>query len=227
MVERIRIQKFLSNNKILSRRKAEEYLLKGLIKVNNTIITEPGFKVDPLIDKVEVLFKENFTYLAYYKPRGIVTNCAQQTEKEIKDLLPLRYQNLHAVGRLDKDSEGLILLSDDGVFANRFLNSDLKHDREYLVWVDKLITDEMIEKLKKGVIILGDKTLPCSIYKEENNQIKIILQEGKNRQIRRMLEQVGLKVIRLKRIRIADIKINNLQECEYRVLTQQEKDSLL
>jgi len=136
----MRIQKYMSQKGILSRRKTEEYLLKGWIKVNGEVVTELGRKIDPEKDTVELSdqverIKQGYTYIKIHKPRGILTNLASDDEREVIDLLPDEYYNLHSVGRLDKDSEGLILFTDDGIFAKQFLNTDHPHEREYVVKV--------------------------------------------------------------------------------------------
>ncbi|MFA6941239.1 MAG: pseudouridine synthase, partial [Clostridiaceae bacterium] len=126
------------------------------------------------------------------------------------------------IGRLDKPSEGLILLTNDGDIVNKILRAGNNHEKEYLVWTDKEITQDFLDKMSSGVNILGRKTKPCSIYKEDINQFRIILTEGLNRQIRRMCEKLGYKVKRLKRIRIMNIKLGNLKSGRWRYLTEKE-----
>jgi pseudouridine synthase len=217
----IRLQKYLSEKNICSRRKAEEYIQKGWIKVNGKITTTLGTKINPETDKIEISKeiekqKLNYTYLAFYKPRGILTNCAKPGEKQIKDLLPIKYQHLSCIGRLDKDSEGLILLTDDGVFTKKMLNQENPHEREYKVWVNISLTNDMLKKLENNSYLDGQKLLPTKTTKLSDKHFVITLKQGKNRQIRRMLQVFGATVRRLKRIRFGNIKLENLKPNEFK-----------
>lgn len=217
----MRIQKYLSQQNILSRRKAEEYLKKGWITVNGVVVTELGTMVDPEKDHValvpEALKTRNSNItIAFHKPVGIVSNCPEPGQKQITDLLPKELQHLHTIGRLDKDSEGLILLTNDGVLAKKLLSTE--HVREYSVRVDKPITQDQVERLEKGIRMSGSYTLPCEIEILAPLHFIIRLREGKNRQIRRMAEAVGLRVIYLKRFSYGDIKLGDLKKGEYRVI---------
>jgi pseudouridine synthase len=219
----MRIQKYLSEQNILSRRKAEEYLKKGFIKINGKVVTELGTKIDPAKDKIEFTvdiaeIKKQYIYLAFNKPKGIVTNLPTDNEKEISDLLPQKYKHISPIGRLDKDTEGLILLTDDGIFAKSILNAKIPHEREYLVKINIPLTDAMKNALEKGVYILHKKTKPAKISKITNQNFLIILSEGKNRQIRRMLFSVGAIVTYLKRIRFGKIILGDLPTGEYRII---------
>ncbi|OGI12055.1 MAG: hypothetical protein A2Y40_07825 [Candidatus Margulisbacteria bacterium GWF2_35_9] len=227
----MRIQKYLSSEGILSRRKTEEYLLKGWIKVNGEVVTEPGRKIDPEKDIVElseelIQLKQDYRYIKVYKPRGIFTNLPSEGEKEVLDLLPEEYKNLHSVGRLDKDSEGLILFTNDGIFAKQFLNTQDLHEREYIVVVNIEITDEIITQLEEGVFLKGKKTLPSKVVLINSNEFHFILKEGRNRQIRKMINKVGGEVIRLIRIRIGNIVLDNLKPGDYKPLSETEIKSL-
>jgi pseudouridine synthase len=216
-----RVQKILSNKKILSRRKAEEYMKKGWITVNGKV-AKLGDKADPYFDKIELneeaeSDKKGSTLIAFHKPRGVWSNLPQNNEPQITDLLPKKYSKLHTIGRLDKDSEGLILLTDDGVIANKYLNSKSIHKRVYMVTTHDYVEDEDIEKLKKGVVILDDyKTKPCIIKRLKGHKILIELTEGKNRQIRRMFEAIDTHVKHLRRTRFGDISIGDLGKGKYR-----------
>ena len=224
---KLRIQKYLSQQNILSRRKAEEYILRGWISVNGEVITEMGVQIDPEVDKVtfsEVIEKiqNKYIVLAFNKPRGILTNCALEEEKEIVDLLPNKFKHLSSIGRLDKESEGLILLTDNGIFAKKILNSSTPHEREYEVTIDREFTAEMQAQCEKGVDIDGYITQPCKIIKLESRLFKIILKEGKNRQIRRMLWALGARVTNLKRIRFGAITLGKLAPGKYIELTPEQ-----
>jgi len=224
---KLRIQKYLSQQNILSRRKAEEYILRGWISVNGEVVTEMGVQIDPEVDKVtfsEVIEKiqNKYIVLAFNKPRGILTNCAAEGEKEIVDLLPHKYKHLSSIGRLDKESEGLILLTDNGVFAKKILNASSPHEREYEVTIDREFTAEMHAQCEKGVDIDGYITQPCKIIKLDSRLFKIILKEGKNRQIRRMLWALGARVTNLKRIRFGSITLGKLAPGKYIELTPEQ-----
>jgi len=225
----MRIQKYLSLKNILSRRKAEEYLQKGWIKVNGEVVTELGTKIDPdrdiitLVDEARVHQKNTVT-IVFYKPVGIVSNCPEPGQQQITDLLPKQFAELHTIGRLDKDSEGLILLTDDGVLAKNLLSHE--HVREYSVRVDKPVTQDMIERLESGVMVDGRWTLPTTITMLTPLTFIIRLNEGRNRQIRRMAEDVGLCVLHLKRFRFGPIVLGDLNKGECRLLTPQERQDL-
>ena len=223
----MRIQKYLSMQGILSRRKAEEYLKNGWISVNGKVVTELGYQFDPQKDVLELAdeikkIKEEYIYLAYYKPRGILTNCAQNGEKEIRDVLPAKYRQLHSIGRLDKESEGLILLTNDGIFAKAILNAEIPHTRKYEVWINKELTEDMREILEQGVYILGIKTKKTKIEVLGKKHFHITLREGKNRQIRRMVRNVEGVVLQLKRVQFGNIKVEPLRIGDYRLLTKKE-----
>lgn len=221
--EPVRIQKFLSQEGILSRRQAEEAIAKGHVFVNG-VVAEIGQKVDPSLDKVTlhpILEKkrQRFTSILFHKPIGIVTHSKQFGETEIRDLLPKHLQHLAPVGRLDKDSEGLILLTDDGVFAKSLLHGPEPHARVYEVWVDQDISDEFLKKLSKGVYILnGYLTQPCKVFRLGPRFFSIHLKEGKNRQIRRMVATLGLRVSRLKRISFGPYKLGRLPKGKFLVV---------
>jgi 16S rRNA U516 pseudouridylate synthase RsuA-like enzyme len=152
---RCRIQKYLSEKGICSRRKAEEWILNGWISINGLVVRELGTQLDPEFDDVSINSKatdQRTTTIAYHKPRGIVTNCPLQGEREVKEFLPKSLQHLSSIGRLDKDSEGLILFTDDGVLAKYYLDSKNPHEREYLVWVHKEIEPEQIQILEDGIV---------------------------------------------------------------------------
>ncbi len=221
MTDKIRIQKYLSNKGLCSRRKAEEFILKGFVKLNGQVVTKLGTTCNPEIDKVELTQQakdviSKFTYIKYYKPRGIVTHSPQENEQSISDVIDPKYAHCAPIGRLDKDSEGLILLSNDGVFAKNCLSHVNPHQRDYEIKVSKPLSDEAIEELEEGVLILGKQTLPCKLKKLAPLRYKITLYEGKNRQVRRMIQHVGNMVVKLKRVQFGPIKLSSLKpnECK-------------
>lgn len=217
----IRINKYLSQKNILSRRKAEEAILKGLIILNGKVVTDVGQKIDPHHDVLELhpsIKQDDSVLIAFHKPRGIVTNLPQGDEKEIKDLLPKEFKHLSAIGRLDKDSEGLILLTDNGIWAKKLLDPDHPHTRVYEVTIDQPFTDYMAERLESGIFILGKKTKPTTIEKLAFKTFRITMAEGKNRQIRRMLETLSARVTVLKRTDFGCISLDHLEPGAYDII---------
>ena len=215
----VRLQKYIADQNIASRREAERYIQKGLVRVNGEVVTALGTKVNPAYDQVDVntTGEESKTILAYYKPRGVVTNCPQDGEVEITDKLPPKYQKLNSIGRLDKDSEGLILMTDDGVFAKNCLQSSSPHERVYEVKVSKALTPEMRQQIEDGMPLKEGVTLPTKLKIISDRHFLITLKEGKNRQIRRMIQKVGSGVIFLKRLSFGPYKLGDLKPNQWRV----------
>lgn len=228
-----RLQKILSARGIASRRKAEEYILAGLVKVNGKPAVL-GQKADPETDRIEVdgkVLEERAEMLYYllYKPVGIVTtNASTKDQKTVRELLPGALQGkIVPVGRLDKDSEGLLLMTNDGVLAYRLTHPGFDHEKEYDVTVKDTITEGALDKLRKGIVLDGSKTKPAKILKTGPNRFRITLTEGRNRQIRRMAERVGAEVVTLKRIRIMNVTDDALKPGKMRELAAKEKAGLL
>ena len=213
----MRIQKYLSQQGICSRRKAEEFIRNGWVLLNEQVVTELGVVIDPLNDKIELneqakLALSQLIYLKFNKPRGIVTHSPQEGEQDIKSFLPEKYHHCAPVGRLDKESEGLILLTNDGVFTKRLLDSNNPHERVYIVTVNKPLLMDDINKLEQGIFLMGKQTKPCKIKCLSPRQYEFSLKEGRNRQIRRMIQKVGSHVTKLKRVSFAQYSLNNLKE---------------
>ena len=226
----MRLQKFLSTAGICSRRKGEEYIKAGLIRVNNAVVTELGTKIDPLNDRVEfkgevVKPKNDLVYIAINKPKGYVTSCSQPGEKIVIDLVDIP-QRVYPIGRLDKDSTGLLILTNDGNLHHRLLHPSFDHEKEYDVTVSKPITDGALKTIAGGMPMMGTKTRPAKITRISSRRFRMVLKEGKNRQIRRMVRKVGGHVARLKRIRISKIRLNKLEEGAWRYLTEREIKSI-
>jgi pseudouridine synthase len=228
-----RLQKILSVRGICSRRKAEEYILEGLVTVNGKK-AELGQKADPEIDVVEVdgsviEARKDLKYYLLNKPIGIVTTNAEMSgQKTLIDILPKDLQGkVFAVGRLDKETSGLLLLTNDGVLAYRLTHPKFDHEKEYEVEVFEPITDGAIMKLEKGITISGEKTKPTIVKRIDENKFSIALTEGKNRQIRRMCQKVGKPVTSLKRIRIMTLSDSSMKQGDLRELTNDEKEELL
>jgi len=227
----MRLQKFLSGAGICSRRKGEEYIKAGWVKVNGKIVTELGVKVDPERDTVVVdsdAIRSDTTpiYIALNKPRGYVSSCHQQNEKIVLDLLDIS-ERVYPVGRLDKDSTGLLLLTNDGLLHHRLSHPSFNHEKEYEITVDRPLPEGALRKLAKGLPMMGTRTRPARVRRISARRFRIVLKEGKNRQIRRMVRKVGNQVAHLKRIRIANLKLGNLPSGSWRHLTQKEKENLL
>jgi len=227
----MRLQKYLSGAGFCSRRKGEEYIKDGLVMVNDQVVTELGTKVDPEADRVEVdgtrvEADQKKVYIALNKPRGYVTSCDHPGEKIVLDFVDIP-ERIYPVGRLDKDSTGLLLLTNDGRLHHRLSHPSFDHEKEYEVTVASHITDGALKSLEKGMPMMGTKTRPAKIRRISSKRFRIILKEGKNRQIRRMVGKVGGRVIGLKRIRISNIKLGKLSEGSWRHLGEKEKEGLL
>ena len=225
----IRLNKFLSEVGYCSRRAADKLISEGRVLVNGSK-PQMGVKVssgDQIQVDGEVIkpHKKASVYIAFNKPIGIV--CTTDTKVEKNNIID--YINfpsrIFPIGRLDKDSEGLILLTDDGDIVNKILRSSNNHEKEYIVSVDKPISQTFIERMSKGVPILDTITKPCKIQKLNRFEFKIILTQGLNRQIRRMCEYLNYNVKSLKRVRIMNINLKSKVGC-YRNLTTQELSTL-
>ena len=224
----MRVQKFLANAGICSRRKAEDFISQGRIRVNNKIVVEPGTKVDSEIDSVffdenEIVFnqkKENI-YIAMNKPIGFISSCSHKKEKIILDLIDIK-ERIYPVGRLDKDSEGLILLTNDGDLHHKLSHPSFDHEKEYDVKTYEIIFDNSLKRMEQGIVIEGEKTRKSKVTRLSKFRFNIVLKQGRNRQIRKMLENVGNRVKSLKRIRVANIKLGNLKVGNWRHLTKKE-----
>ncbi len=227
----MRLQKFLSNAGVCSRRQGEEYIKDGLVKVNGEVITELGTKVDPDIDRVEfrgklIQAKVNLIYIALNKPKGYVTSCRQEGDKIVLDLIDIS-ERVYPIGRLDKDSTGLLLLTNDGRLHHGLSHPSFDHEKEYEVTVARPISDGALRKMEKGMPILGTKTRPAEIKRITAKRFRIVLKEGRNRQIRRMVRKVGNQVTGLKRIRVSNIRLGRLAKGAWRYLSEKEKKDLL
>ena len=228
MAEGIRLNKYLSDIGVCSRRAADRLAQEGRITVNGTA-AEPGMRVTPqdamLVDGKPVRKEERKVYLALNKPRGIVCTAEKREKNNIIDYLnyPLR---VYPVGRLDKDSEGLILLTNDGAIVNGMMRARNRHEKEYQVKVDRAFDREFIEQMARGVPILDTVTRPCRVKRTGSDTFTIILTQGLNRQIRRMCEALGYRVVRLKRVRIMNIRLDGLARGAWRELTAEELRAL-
>lgn len=229
----IRLQKFLSGAGVCSRRKGEVHIRNGRVTVNGKIVTELGTKVDPQIDRIELNGKRvapnhDLIYIALNKPKGYIASCTRDRDEDniVLDLLDI-HQRIYPVGRLDKDTTGLLILTNDGKLHHRLLHPSFDHEKEYEVTVDRPLADGALRKLAQGLPMMGTKTRPARIKRQSARRFRITLQEGKNRQIRRMVRKVGGRVSKLRRVRVANIKLGKLAEGNWRYLTEKEKTDLL
>lgn len=237
MAEKIRLQKMMADCGIASRRKAEEMIAEGKVRVNGRVAAI-GDKVDPAVDKVTVgtrkLVPQNSrkVYLMLYKPRGFVTTMDDEMGRRcVAELVADVQERVFPVGRLDRDSEGLLLMTNDGEFANRISHPRSHVSKTYRVTVRQQVTEEMLTKLAEGVMLDGQMTLPADVSlvtREENRCVMLItLYEGRNRQIRKMCEELGLEVIRLKRVAVGNVKLGMLKQGDWRDLSDDELRSLM
>ena len=224
----MRINKFLAETGITSRRGADKWVEEGRVTINGALATngsqvENGDKV--CVDGKPVQREEQLVYIVLNKPVGITSTTEKHIEGNVVDFInhPLR---IFHIGRLDKDSEGLLLLTNDGDIVNEILRAENHHEKEYVVQVDQPITEDFLHEMRSGVEILDTKTLPCRVEKVSSQVFKIILEQGLNRQIRRMCSALGYSVRRLQRIRIMNIHIGNLKVGQWRDLTDTERNEL-
>ncbi len=241
-MEEIRLQKFLANNGVCSRRKAEEHILAGDVKVNGKVVTELGTKVDPLKD--EVIFKDNKVgkvekkvYILLNKPIGYVTTTKDQFDRDtVLDLVKVKEKVL-PVGRLDMYTSGALILTNDGDFIYKVTHPKYEIEKTYNVTLKGIITREEVEKLEKGVEIETDGKIfttgkaKVKILKTDEekdiSRIEITIHEGKNREVRKMCSAIERKVLALHRSKIGNISVKNLKLGEWRYLTAKEVERLL
>ncbi len=228
---KIRLQKHLSACGVASRRKAEELIESGKVRVNGRVALL-GDKVDPKRDKVTVKGKNvvavtKKVYIMLHKPRGYVTTMKDEFDrKNVSDLVKDVGVKVFPVGRLDRDSEGLLIMTNDGELANSVTHPSSHVNKTYRVTVGGTVTDDQIKKLCDGVMIEDRKTLPCDVFiierRDDRTILNFIIHEGRNRQIRKMCDAVGLNVLRLKRTEIAGVKLGGLKAGSWRELNERE-----
>ena len=225
----LRINKFFTEHGVCSRRAADRLIEEGRVSINGrkAILGDQVADGDVVSVDGRVLSESQKTvYLAYHKPVGITCT----TEPDVRDNIveAIGYpERIFPIGRLDKDSSGLILLTNDGDIVNRILRAEFGHEREYLVTVNRPYTRPFLDRLEQGVLILGKKTSPCRAIRVDQSSFRIVLTEGRNRQIRRMCLASGFRVTRLVRSRIMHIELGNLSVGEWRHLSHQERDVLV
>ncbi|MBQ9945824.1 MAG: rRNA pseudouridine synthase [Clostridia bacterium] len=231
MAELVRLQKYMADCGVASRRKSEELIAAGKVKVNG-VIASVGDKVDPKNDTISVngrkLTKDkNYVYLMLHKPRGYVTTMSDEMDRKcVAELVADVGKRIYPIGRLDRDSEGLLLFTNDGEFANALTHPSRHISKTYRVSVKPAITEDQLTVLTSSLMINGKKTLPAEVRiinrEAEKTTLEIILYEGRNRQIRRLCEEAGLETARLKRLSIGQLTLGGLKVGEYRHLTHDE-----
>ena len=238
-MEEIRLQKYLASAGVASRRKGEELILEGKIEVNGKIITELGTKIDPKKDEVKyngkiVKSEEEKVYILLNKPIGYVTTAKEQFGRDmVLDLVKVN-KRIVPVGRLDMYTSGALILTNDGEFVNKLTHPSHEIDKTYNVTVKGIVTKEEIENLKKGVLIDDDYiTKPAKVKilkideEKKISRIQITIHEGKNRQVRKMCEAIGKKVLALHRCKIGNIDVKSLKLGEWRYLSKKEVEKFL
>lgn len=232
-----RLQKVMASCGIASRRKSEELILNGKVRVNGKVITEVGCKVDPIRDIIEVEGKriipvQQHTYIILNKPKGVITSVTDpQGRKTVIDLLKDIPDRVYPVGRLDYQTEGLLLLTNDGELAYRMTHPKYEIEKEYIALVKGKPTQKAIQQLRSGIMLDDGMTAPAQVEllsngEKENSKLKLVIHEGRNRQVRRMCEAIGHPVLHLRRMRIGFIELNGLKPGEFRHLEEQEVKKL-
>ncbi len=225
----MRLNKYISETGVCSRREADKWIEAGRVTCNGQpalLGTRVADGDDIRIDGKPIGAKKAQIYLALNKPVGITCTTEADVEDNIIDLVGYP-ERIFPIGRLDKESEGLILLTNDGDIVNEILRSENNHEKEYLVTVDRAITDLSLEIMANGVKIMGELTKPCRVGRIDRQSFRMILTQGLNRQIRRMCSALGYRVQRLQRVRIMNVRLGKLRSGEWRHLTASELQGLL
>lgn len=227
--EGIRLNKYIASSGICSRREADKLIESGKVSVNG-VVADLGTRVSEG-DSVEVEGRsvtpeDSMIYIAFNKPLGITCTTDRRDPSNIIDYINFS-ERIFPIGRLDKNSSGLILLTNNGDIVNTLLRSENGHEKEYVVTIDRPYDKEFIKTMSTGVPVLGRMTLPAEVIPVNAKTFRIILKQGMNRQIRRMCEYLGYKVTRLKRIRFMNVKLGDLEIGKWRYLTAAEKKELI
>lgn len=227
--EGIRLNKYIASSGLCSRREADTLIENGKVTING-IVAVQGTKVNEgdvvLVNGRKITPDDDMVYIAFNKPLGVTCTTDKRDPSNIIDFIGYD-DRIFPVGRLDKNSSGLILLTNDGSIVNKLLRAENGHEKEYLVTVNRPYDKNFIKQMESGVPVLGQLTLPCKLKPAGDKTFKIILHQGLNRQIRRMCEYLGYKVTKLKRIRFMNIYLGDLETGKWRYLTSDEKKELL
>lgn len=231
----IRLNKFLATAGIASRRRCDDFILEGRVKVNGEIVTKLGYRIDEENDRVAfddapVKLITEKKYIIFNKPKGIITSTDDPYErKTVLDMIPIK-QRIYPVGRLDYDTTGLLLLTNDGPLTNKLIHPRYKIEKKYLVLLDKIVRPISLYHLRRGIELDGKKTAPCKISEiriiDNCSFLEVVLYEGRNRQIRRMFESVGYQVTELERISFGPLILTGLPRGSWRYLNKNEIHSL-
>lgn len=223
----IRLEKYMAQKGLASRREAKDLISRGFVQVNSSPVTNPGFGIDPTIDKISIKKdpKNKKEYILLYKPRGVETNKTTFNLKDIHETFPA-FKHLAPIGRLDADSEGLIILSNDGTLTKALTTADTHIGKTYKVSVRDTVTEETLRKMSSGVYIDGLRTKPAPTKKISEHTFTIELHEGRKHQIRLMCQYFGWHVTSLTRIKIGHLTIGNMQEGDFKVLTPADIERL-
>ncbi len=227
----IRLNKYLASCGVGSRRKCDTLIMEGYVKINGKIEKNPATRVDPGKDKVQfsgkIMYPERKkVYIILFKPYGVITSVKDEKgRKTVMDLIKEK-NRVYPVGRLDRDSAGLILLTNDGELSHRLMHPSHKVKKSYLVLIDRTMTNEDMQHFASGVVIDRKITAPAEIKRDEGNWLLVTIREGRNRQIRKMMEKLGYEVKKLIRIQFAGLNLNGLSPGEYRHLKPGEVTKL-
>ena len=227
--EGIRLNKYIASSGLCSRREADTLIENGKVTINGEVAVQ-GTKVNEgdvvIVNGRKIMPDDDMVYIAFNKPLGVTCTTDKRDPSNIIDFIGFN-DRIFPVGRLDKNSSGLILLTNDGSIVNKLLRAENGHEKEYLVTVNRPYDKNFIKQMESGVPVLGQLTLPCKLKPAGDKTFKIILHQGLNRQIRRMCEYLGYKVTKLKRIRFMNIYLGDLETGKWRYLTSDEKKELL
>lgn len=225
---RIRINKFFTEQGACSRREADAFVQEGRVTINGRVAVlgdRVGLRDVVAKDGVIIPWRNPSLYIKFHKPVGVTTTSEAHIPNNIIDYIG-HTERIFPIGRLDKDSSGLILLTNDGDVVNQILRAEFAHEREYIVRVDRPFDQTFLTQMAAGVVILGQRTRPCRLKRTGPQEFHIILTEGRNRQIRRMCRSLGYRVVALHRIRMMHITIDGLQIGEWKPLTRREQTTL-
>ncbi len=227
----MRLNKFLASAGIGSRRKCDDYIVEGKVSVNGEVVQKLGIRIDELTDTItfegnEVKFEKDFLYIILNKPKGIITSARDEYDRNtVLDLIPLK-ERLFPVGRLDQDTTGLVLLTNDGELSNKLIHPKFKIPKTYHVFLNKVIRPKDIYHFERGIIFDDKKTAPCKLSEiriiDNCSFIEVILYEGRKRQIRRMFYELGYKVFELDRIAFGPLTLAGIKRGEWRYLNKNE-----
>lgn len=227
--EGIRLNKYIASSGLCSRREADTLIESGKVTINGETAVQGSKVMDGdivFVNGRKVTPDDDMVYIAFNKPLGVTCTTDKRDPSNIIDYIGFD-ERIFPVGRLDKNSSGLILLTNDGSIVNKLLRAENGHEKEYLVTVNRPYDKNFLRSMESGVPVLGQLTLPCKLKPAGDKSFKIILHQGLNRQIRRMCEYLGYKVTRLKRIRFMNIELGGLETGKWRYLTSSEKKELL